>query len=72
MGGSCQTPLAAHARHDGDALVVDALCGMPDGTRILRAQSRGPAADADALGLACADSLLAQGAGDIIRACTAR
>jgi hydroxymethylbilane synthase len=71
MGGSCQTPLAAHARYDGDALIVDALCGMPDGSKILRARERGAAAAAEALGVACADALLAQGAEAIVRACTA-
>jgi hydroxymethylbilane synthase len=70
MGGSCQTPLAAHARWDGDALVVDALCGMPDGTRIIRAQARGAGADAEGLGVTCAESLIAQGADEIVRACT--
>ena len=39
MGGSCQTPLAAHARWgDADVLTVDGLCGLPDGSQILRAQ----------------------------------
>ena len=73
MGGSCQTPLAAHARYDADnALVVDALCGMPDGTRILRAQERGAPADAEGLGIAVADALLAQGADAIVASCAAR
>ncbi len=75
MGGSCQTPLAAHARYDADlagGLVVDALCGMPDGSRILRTQTRGLAADAEALGVAAADALLAQGAAAIVAACLAR
>ena len=71
MGGSCQTPLAAHAQYGaGGELVVDALCGMPDGTRILRASARGAAADAAQLGVACAEQLLAQGADEIVRACT--
>jgi hydroxymethylbilane synthase len=71
MGGSCQTPLAAHAVYAGvdDELIVDGLCGTPDGARILRAQVRGPAADAVALGAALGDQLLAQGAGDIVAAC---
>ncbi len=70
MGGSCQTPLAAHAQHTSDgSLVVDALCGMPDGSKILRAQVRGAAADAEALGVAVGEALLAQGAGDIVAAC---
>jgi hydroxymethylbilane synthase len=67
MGGSCQTPLAAHAVHDGDALAIDALCGSNDGTRVLRAHVRGAPADAEALGVAVAEDLLAQGAGDLLK-----
>src|SRR5262249_2422479 len=73
MGGSCQTPLAAHARARGASLVVDALCGTPDGTRVLRAQVSGEPDDTEAcaqLGVAAAEALLAQGAGAIIAACT--
>jgi hydroxymethylbilane synthase len=72
MGGSCQTPLAAHARDDGDDLVLDALCGLPDGSRLLRAQVRGPAGEAEALGDEAARQLLAQGAGAIVADCLAR
>jgi len=71
MGGSCHTPLAAYAHYAGDALVVDALCGTPDGTRVLRAQVRGPAAHAEALGEAAGQDLLAQGAAEIVAACLA-
>jgi hydroxymethylbilane synthase len=75
MGGSCQTPLAAHARYQAGvagasrSLVIDALCGTPDGTRILRAQTRGAPTAAEALGEAAADALLAQGADAIVAAC---
>jgi hydroxymethylbilane synthase len=72
MGGSCQTPLAAHARVRGAGLVVDALCGTPDGTRVLRAQVSGTPDDTEAcarLGIAAAEALLAQGAAAIIAAC---
>lgn len=69
MGGSCQTPLAAHATLDGDDLAIDALCGLPDGTRVLRARERGPRADAERLGVAVAEALLAQGAAAIVAAC---
>lgn len=67
MGGSCQTPLAAHATGDSELQLVG-MCGMPDGTRILRASVRGPAADAEALGTALADDLLRQGAREILEA----
>jgi hydroxymethylbilane synthase len=50
MGGSCQTPLAAHALLDGGALELRALCGTPDGTTVLRATARGPRTEAVALG----------------------
>lgn len=66
MGGSCQTPLAAHALADGENLRILGLCGMPDGTRILRAEVTGPAADAVQLGQRLADDLLAQGADQIL------
>lgn len=79
MGGSCQTPLAAHAQYDcadagdgdgsDDALVVDALCGTPDGGCVLRARTRGAPGDAEALGVAAAVELLAQGADAIVAAC---
>ena len=39
LGGDCKTPLAAHARRDGDAIVLDAFVAEPDGSR-LRSGSR--------------------------------
>src|SRR5439155_23435097 len=65
MGGSCQTPLAAHATGDA-TLVVGAMCGTPDGTRILRARVSGD--EPEAVGVAAAEGLLAQGAGEIVAA----
>ena len=69
MGGSCQTPLAAHAVDAGaGALRIVGMCGMPDGTKILRADKTGPAARAAELGVELADALLAQGAAAILAA----
>jgi hydroxymethylbilane synthase len=68
MGGSCQTPLAAHAIDARGGLRVVGMCGMPDGSRILRAEVTGLHADAAALGARLADDLLAQGAGEILAA----
>jgi len=69
MGGSCQTPLAAHAvdRPSGGLSIVG-MCGMPDGSKILRAQVAGPAEDAELLGQRLGDDLLAQGADAILAA----
>jgi hydroxymethylbilane synthase len=69
MGGSCQTPLAAHAIDAGaGSLRIVGLCGTPDGSRILRAEHAGTAADAEQLGRRLADDLLAQGADQILAA----
>jgi hydroxymethylbilane synthase len=69
MGGSCQTPLAAHAIALADgALRLVGLCGMPDGTKILRAEVTGAAHDAEALGRQLAAELRGQGADQILAA----
>jgi len=67
MGGSCQTPLAAHAiDHPGGQLRILGLCGMPDGSKILRAEVTGPAHEAELLGHRLAEDLRAQGADQIL------
>lgn len=69
MGGSCETPLAAHTiEADGGALRIVGMCGMPDGTRIVRAEVEGSRADARQLGTDLANALLAQGAAEILAA----
>lgn len=72
MGGSCETPLAAHAldRSDGGLRLVG-MCGLPDGTRILRAEVSGEREHAHDLGTQLADQLFAQGAAEILAATTA-
>jgi hydroxymethylbilane synthase len=69
MGGSCQTPLAAHAiDRTGGGLRIVGMCGMPDGSKILRAEVGGPTEDAELLGQRLAEDLLAQGADAILAA----
>lgn len=68
MGGSCQTPLAAHAVDHADGLRLVGMCGMPDGTRILRDEVIGSVGAAAQLGDELANKLLAKGAGEILAA----
>jgi hydroxymethylbilane synthase len=68
LNGGCQVPIAGHAMHDGDQLWLRGLVGTPDGTRLLRAERRGPAASAEAIGESLAEELLAQGAEEILAA----
>lgn len=69
MGGSCQTPLAAHAtERPGGGIRMIGMCGMPDGSKILRAEIGGPVEDAELLGQKLGDDLIAQGASAILAA----
>ena len=68
LHGSCHVPVAALARLDGDALELHGLVGAPHDGRAVRAERRGPASQADALGIAVAEQLLAQGARELIDA----
>ena len=66
LGGGCHTPLAAHAVLDGAQLQLTGLVGSPDGRRVLRQSSTGPAQAPEALGLALAEHLIAQGAAALL------
>lgn len=69
LGGSCSVPLAAHAQLiEPGQLLLEARLGLPDGTRLLTAQSRGPVAEPEILGDHVARVLLEQGAADIMAA----
>lgn len=74
LGGSCQVPLAAHARWRGDALQLDAFVALPDGTRDVRAHATMPVDTVEAaeqLGASVAGDLLARGAEDVLAALAA-
>ncbi len=66
LEGGCQVPIAGYAVLEGDQLFVRGLVGEPDGSRILREEVRGPADQAEQLGIQLAEALLAQGAGKIL------
>ena len=66
LGGGCHTPLAAHAVLDGAQLHLTGLVGSPDGRRVLRQTQTGPADAPEALGLALAEHLIAQGAAELL------
>ena len=66
LRASCHTPVAGHARREGESLAVTGLVASPDGVTVLRASISGPAASADALGRKLADELLGRGAGRLL------
>ncbi len=66
LGGGCQMPVGAHAVLDGPALVVTGVVATPDGSRALRAVTRGTIDAPGAAGEAAATALLSQGAAEIL------
>ena len=69
LGGSCEVPLAAHATWDHNQLQIRSFVASTDGKAICLAHGKGVVqslADAEALGLAVAQDLLAQGAAELI------
>lgn len=67
LEGGCQVPIGGHAElHDGQ-LWLRGLVGTVDGSEVVRAEIRGPADQADALGRAVAEELLDHGGAQILR-----
>ena len=68
LNGGCQVPIACYAVLEGEQLWLRGLVGQPDGGRLLRAEQRAPAAEAESLGVQVAEELLQQGAAEILQA----
>jgi hydroxymethylbilane synthase len=66
LGGSCQSPIAAHARLDGGTLLLDGLVAEPDGSRLVRDTASGSIGDPAGLGRLLAERILDAGAGPLL------
>lgn len=66
LEGGCQVPIAAFATVEDGVLRLKGLVGRPDGSELLYVEQSGPMAEAEKVGLAAAEELLAQGAGEIL------
>jgi hydroxymethylbilane synthase len=64
--GSCDIPLGAFARVEGDRLSLEAFVGLPDATRFAREKMEGPADAPEKLGEAVARRLLDAGGREIL------
>lgn len=67
LQGGCQVPIAGYAIIEKGAIFLRALVGEVEGSRILRAEGRGPIEDAEILGIQVAEKLLQQGADKILQ-----
>ena len=68
LNGGCQVPIAGFAEIQGDQIVMRGLVGAPDGSVLYRAHRQGGFSQAEEIGIAIADDLLAQGADKILQA----
>lgn len=68
LNGGCQVPIAGFAELQGDQLIMRGLVGAPDGSILYRSEKKGTTEQAEQIGQAVADDLLAQGADKILKA----
>lgn len=66
LEGGCQVPIGCYAEHRDDQLWLRGLVGAVDGSTMLFDQIAGPVAEAEAMGIALAERLLAAGADRIL------
>lgn len=71
LGGNCSIPLGAYACLDQGVLRLRALVASPDGRRTARAETCGPADQAEAIGAEVAQRLRERGATEILAALAA-
>lgn len=69
LNGGCQVPIAGFAvLEEGGQVFLQGMVANPDGDEVLRAELRGPIAEAEQIGIKVADDLLSQGAQVILDA----
>ena len=69
LNGGCQVPIAGFAvLEEGGQVYLQGMVANPDSDEMLRAELRGPIAEAEQIGIKVADDLLSQGAQAILDA----
>jgi hydroxymethylbilane synthase len=66
LGGSCHSPIAAHATLEGGAVTLRGFVGAPDGGEVYRDLERGGIDEAEAIGRRLAARMQAAGAGPLL------
>jgi hydroxymethylbilane synthase len=64
--GSCDVPVGAFARVHGGEVRLEGFVGMPDGSRVVRLHAQGGVEDAEDVGRALGDRVLAAGGREIL------
>lgn len=71
LEGGCQVPIGVNTLLEGDELTLTGLVASLDGQQLIKDQVRGPATEAETLGLQLATRLRQQGAQEILDAIVA-
>lgn len=66
LDATCRTPVAAYARFEDGALVMDAFVGLPDGSVWIRDEMEGDVDEPAELGLQLGERLILAGAQDVL------
>ncbi len=66
LTASCDVPLGGHAVMADGELVLEGFVSLPDGSRFIHDRLSGAPADAEKIGLALAQKLMARGAGEVL------
>jgi hypothetical protein len=66
LEGGCQVPIGVNSRFEGEELILTGMVASLDGLRLVRDEVRGAQEDPEAIGVALALALRAQGAGEIL------
>ena len=67
LEGGCQVPIAGWGRLSGDRLTLTGLVADPEGAVVIRSEQSAPRAEAESLGRAVAEDVLARGAAEILK-----
>ncbi len=68
LEGGCQVPIAGYATLQDGKIAIEGRVGSVDGAILLKAELQGDLNQAEQLGVTLAQNLLAQGAGDLLKA----
>ena len=67
LNGGCQIPIGGYAELMGGQIRLRGLIGFPDGSEIFRCEMESDYDDAEGLGVAVAENLLAQGGDNVLK-----
>lgn len=68
LEGGCQVPIAGYATLQNGKIAIEGRVGSVDGATLLKSELQGDVNQAEQLGVTLAQNLLAQGAGDLLKA----